>query len=995
MENSGSSLMSGNSSSSSSSNSPNVLSDSDINKLKEEYKNAQKEVQGKRDKIAKLEEQKKQLSNDQSNLNQLSAIDQQVKVLQSEVKSIEDQEKHIKSVYRSKGIELEKLIAQQNLLTSQIENANAEKAFFDQEFKDIDLELNNYDDCLNGLSSNGGQRLDPIKMVIDKIPEKMDPQNSKALLATCEKKSEGALDSLIAKMKDINAVDSNGMSLLLYSLKHAFVYGVHKLLEKGVDVNVSDNNGHTALMYACALPHMEYTNKIIDMVSVSEINKKSLKEGDTAMHMLCKNTGAGEMFISELELIKQLSGDASNNLYFTGTLVIDEDVTIGNEIVVGERQDDGYTLNQYKSLLICRKLKEKSADFNVLNDNGFSPYFYLCRSQQKYLANILKNEKIIDLDTIDSSGFQKAMGYLLLRDHEKLKDLISKHPECLHESTKKGGETLLHLATQMKDLELVKLLIDLGANQDIKSINAGGLTPLFYACATKQPDIAKYLISKSPDISIISDNGNDILSWVAELHDINLLQKMLDRGANINHRGQDGKTLLFWMVQYGWEDMVEFLMSKGADPNLATDMGEYPLILCVAKDNLNMLNTLLSYNITDVNKRTVDNNKITTLWMAAQDGKEKFIDALLSKGADVNISRESNLEAPIHISLKNGHSDVFNKLMNRTDIDAGAVDSNGQSILHYGVHLGRQDLIQLAIDRNIDINSQDNIGRTPLHLSCMYENTQILEFLHSKGGSIDVLSQGFHPMHGAVYNGHKDIIRKLLGFGVDINITSSDGITILHYAIMIAPKISLDVIKILLDHGANYHSVDNNGYTPLHNAIHNNRLDLVKELIERGADVNYCDHAKKVVTPLYFSMGYGGQQINIEIFDYLLSHGADPNIAMFNGDTAMHMAGYRGRYDLAKKLMANGADINAVNHEKQTPLYVCIKQEGFATNEEKIKTVKYFLAKGAKTETETEVSVLDLANQHLAESSGFFQSPETIPDLQSLEVELFGADNLA
>ena len=42
----------------------------------------------------------------------------------------------------------------------------------------------------------------------------------------------------------------------------------------------------------------------------------------------------------------------------------------------------------------------------------------------------------------------------------------------------------------------------------------------------------------------------------------------------------------------------------------------------------------------------------------------------------------------------------------------------------------------------------------------------------------------------------------------------------------------------------------------------------------------------------------------------------------------MHMAGYKARVDVMRELLTHKADINAVNDKGETPLYVCIKQEG-------------------------------------------------------------------
>ena len=136
-------------------------------------------------------------------------------------------------------------------------------------------------------------------------------------------------------------------------------------------------------------------------------------------------------------------------------------------------------------------------------------------------------------------------------------------------------------------------------------------------------------------------------------------------------------------------------------------------------------------------------------------------------------------------------------------------------------------------------------------------------------------------------------------------------------------------------------------------------------------------------------MGSGGQKIDASIVEYLLKQNADPNSRMYDGDTPMHMAGYRSRIDLIKILLSFGGDLESVNDKGETPLYCCIKRETTEPNQ-KLAFVKFLIAKGANLNLETETSVVELASQYLPDAVTYLEHPETVPSIEEIEVELSG-----
>ena len=124
-------------------------------------------------------------------------------------------------------------------------------------------------------------------------------------------------------------------------------------------------------------------------------------------------------------------------------------------------------------------------------------------------------------------------------------------------------------------------------------------------------------------------------------------------------------------------------------------------------------------------------------------------------------------------------------------------------------------------------------------------------------------------------------------------------------------------------------SKDKFGNTPLHLAALHNQPAIAALLLANGADVNarnIDEHripraANAGETPLTLALlSYQHK----EMLELLLTHGADVNIMLSDGDTPLHRATKRDRPDDVELLLANGADPNARGYNWQTPVHLAV-----------------------------------------------------------------------
>ena len=103
------------------------------------------------------------------------------------------------------------------------------------------------------------------------------------------------------------------------------------------------------------------------------------------------------------------------------------------------------------------------------------------------------------------------------------------------------------------------------------------------------------------------------------------------------------------------------------------------------------------------------------------------------------------------------------------------------------------------------------------------------------------------------------------------------------------------------------------------NAVKNGDIKNVRELIEKGADVDAKDKSRW--TALHWAACSG----KVDISTFLIEKRADVNAKNNDGGTALHWAALNEHVDIAKILIENGADVDAKDKNNETAVEIAIK----------------------------------------------------------------------
>ena len=178
--------------------------------------------------------------------------------------------------------------------------------------------------------------------------------------------------------------------------------------------------------------------------------------------------------------------------------------------------------------------------------------------------------------------------------------------------------------------------------------------------------------------------------------------------------------------------------------------------------------------------------------------------------------------------------------------------------------------------------------------------TEYVRVLIDKGANINYKHNGVPAIVIAAHNRHFDVVKLLVENDADIDASTEFGSTSLHFAV--AKGLTLDDISWLLDNGANIDKVENqNGITstPLTIAITTERSEIAKELVSRGASIEIPSS----FSPFLRAAQYG----DLELVKNLLSKGADLNdIGAEENINGLSIALANQKWNVAQYLLDQG-----------------------------------------------------------------------------------------
>lgn len=420
-----------------------------------------------------------------------------------------------------------------------------------------------------------------------------------------------------------------------------------------------------------------------------------------------------------------------------------------------------------------------------------------------------------------------------------------------------------------------------------------GNYPLHLAVYNENEELLEAIINAGAQLELHDfDEATPLLSAL-EIGNAAIVKILLNSGADATIRGSTGQGALAYDLD---TETQKLLIEKGASVNIADDAGITPLMRTMQNNNVDKVKLLVEHGA-DFSAR--DHENLTVLHYAASSGNLYLVMmAIAMKGGtplDIDDSGVSPLTALFHHATPEEEGDTDTEA-NLKSINESLKLFNERQLAELHKELGEQitdnyiAISNIFLNRGADLNRQDETGNTPFMKSAESGRLELVKFLVTRGAKLSIRNDiGETALFFATRSGNLEVVRLLVSKGADINQKDKNGDSLFDLALM------------------------------------NDYLPIIEYLLSEGYKVNTLD--RKGQTPLMKTISFPG---NIDTINLLLENDADIALEDNNGNTALHYAAINNNSEAVTLLLAKGAKWDLRNKRGQTAIDVAL--DNFATD---------------------------------------------------------------
>ena len=388
------------------------------------------------------------------------------------------------------------------------------------------------------------------------------------------------------------------------------------------------------------------------------------------------------------------------------------------------------------------------------------------------------------------------------------------------------GTTALHWAAYNDDLDLVNRLLAAGANA--RASNRYGVTPLTLACTNGNAAVVSRLLDAGADANGTLPGGETPLMTAARTGKAAVVRALIVHGADVNAKeGRGRQSALMWAAAEGNVEVLDTLIEAGADFRTPLDSGFTPLLFAVREGRIGAVKTLL--------KAGADVNEVV---------KVRARPKLPEEGARPLAAGTT----PLLIATTNAHFELAAQLLAAAivrvrkpgvgDNDPAPEGSGTMTSLEFVKQLvqhGANVNARMTKRANLTNTRFSEIGATPYLLAAVTADAELMKTLADLGADPSLTNnEGSTSLMAAAGLGTRSP-------GEDAG--TEDEV--------------IEAMELALALGADVNAVDKHGETAMHGAAYKNLPGAVKFLAAKGARIDVWNRKNEFGwTPLTIARGY-------------------------------------------------------------------------------------------------------------------------------------------
>jgi ankyrin repeat protein len=397
----------------------------------------------------------------------------------------------------------------------------------------------------------------------------------------------------------------------------------------------------------------------------------------------------------------------------------------------------------------------------------------------------------------------------------------------------------------------------------------------------------------------------------------------IEHSRDLNSRGFDEEsTALHVASTYGHLEIAHILVEHGVDTTACTNWKRTPLHIASEHGHVEIVRFLLEHGA-DVTAR--DNDGATPLHRASVFGHVEVARLLVERFPDVVLTQDMGGGTPLQVASIGGHVELIHFLAGKGSNIQALYNGDGWSSLHQTAIFGRAEAARILFEHGAEPSARAKDGRTPLHVASSYGHLEVVRVLIECGADLMASADnGQTPLHVASSRGNVVVARILVEHGANVNAQDRKWWMPLHDASFCG---SVEMARFLVEHGADVTARDNKGLSPRDVASRKGYAEVAHFLDEHGAhtiseaddrrtpssapteeaDVRGTSATSGINigwTPLHLAAAQG----NVEVVRILVERGADTIAQTEDGRTPLHVAAQVGNTEIVRILVEHGTN---------------------------------------------------------------------------------------